>query len=186
TNNAYFAWTPVMLQRIHHWEIQNAGYVFGSLLMVFGPLGMITAGVLTDARGAPNPKHFAVLLAATGVAAVTPCALIAALATGSSGALAGLGGLAFFMSIPITMAPFVIQAIMPNQFRGIAISIYVLIVNLTGLGLGPTTAGFISDHFLQEHSIAHALAIMAALLLPLSACLFLMAARTLKNEHGRY
>ena len=185
SNNAFFAWTPVMLQRIHGWQIQNAGYVFGSLLMVFGPVGMITAGVLVDARGSSDPKRFAVLLAATGVAAVIPFALIAGFSRGSSGSLIGLGGLAFCMSIPITMAPFVIQALMPNQFRGIAISVYVLIVNLTGLGVGPTTAGFISDRLLHEHSIGHALAIMAALLLPVSTSLFLIAARSLKGDRGR-
>ena len=30
-NYAYFAWTPAMLQRQHHWPVQSTGYAFGSL-----------------------------------------------------------------------------------------------------------------------------------------------------------
>jgi MFS family permease len=178
-NNAFFAWTPAMLQRLHHWEVQNAGYVFGSLLMVLGPLGMIAAGFVTDAFGGRTPARFAVRVAGLGTAAALPFALLTGFSADTTGSLVGLGGIAFCMSLPITMAPFIIQTIMPNEFRGVAISIYVLIVNLAGLGLGPATAALISDRLLVgSHNIGHAMSIMSAVLLPMGVLLFLRAART--------
>jgi hypothetical protein len=59
---------------------------------------------------------------------------------------------------------------MPARMRGIASAWGVLIVNLIGLGLGPTAVAFVTDYIIgDERLIRYALAFVPALALLLSA-----------------
>ena len=182
-NYAFFAWTPAMLQRQHHWPVQSTGYAFGSLLLLLGPLGMIAAGYLMDKLGGRNAARFATHVAAFGAAAAIPSALTAGLSSNDVVCLAGLGGFIFFMALPTTIAPFIIQLIVPNELRGTSISLYVLIANLAGYGIGPSAAAIISDRLpAANHRIGFAMALMAAVLLPVAVSLLMRSARKLPTR----
>jgi MFS family permease len=58
---------------------------------------------------------------------------------------------AFLASAPFGVAPAAIQQIMPNEMRGQASAVYLFVVNLIGLGLGPTAVAMTTDYvFLKE------------------------------------
>ncbi len=60
-------------------------------------------------------------------------------------AVVGLCGIVLLIAVPVAMGPFIVQTTTPNEFRGVAISIYLLIVNIIGLGAGPLSVALISD-----------------------------------------
>ena len=51
----------------------------------------------------------------------------------------------FFLSMPFGVAPAAIQEIMPNSMRGQASAIYLFVVTLFGLGVGPTAVALVTD-----------------------------------------
>jgi MFS family permease len=110
--------------------------------MIFGSLGIIGAGRVADylrTRGRANanivvgmwigiiwaPLHFLMLLAPSGTWAtiwLAPACLLAA--------------------APFGVAPAAIQQMMPANMRGQASAVYLFILNLIGLGLGPTAVAW--------------------------------------------
>ncbi|MBN0430713.1 MFS transporter, partial [Pseudomonas aeruginosa] len=51
----------------------------------------------------------------------------------------------FFLSMPFGVAQAAIQEIMPNSMRGQASAIYLFVVTLFGLGVGPTAVALVTD-----------------------------------------
>lgn len=136
------AWVPEFYVRTYHWPIKQVGLVYGSIVIVCGSLGIIGAGRVADylrTRGRANstiyvgmwvgilwfPLHFLMLLAPTGGWAtvwLVPASVLAA--------------------APFGIAPAAIQQMMPANMRGQASAVYLFILNLIGLGLGPTAVAF--------------------------------------------
>ena len=52
----------------------------------------------------------------------------------------------FFLAMPFGVAPAAIQEIMPNALRSQASALYLFVVNLIGLGLGPTAVALCTDY----------------------------------------
>jgi hypothetical protein len=56
----------------------------------------------------------------------------------------------FLTSAPFGVAPAAIQQMMPNAMRGQASAIYLFVVNLIGLGLGPTAVAMSTDYIFRN------------------------------------
>jgi MFS family permease len=73
------------------------------------------------------------------------------------------GELAFLLAIPATffsampwgIAPAAIQEIMPNQMRGQASAVYLFIISIIGLGLGPQALALVTDFVFQDEKQIH-------------------------------
>lgn len=156
------AWVPEFYVRTFHWNIRTVGLVYGSIVMVCGSLGIIGAGRVSDylrARGRANanlyvgmwigiiwtPIHFLMFLAPSGgwatVWLVPACVLAAA---------------------PFGVAPAAIQQMMPPNMRGQASAVYLFILNLIGLGLGPTAVAWCTQHiFHRDEGLKYSMVIVA-------------------------
>jgi MFS family permease len=67
---------------------------------------------------------------------------------------------AFFIASPMGASSSAIQALMPNQVRALASSIFLFLINIIGLGTGPFLVAFFTDTvFANEHLIHYSLAI---------------------------
>jgi len=149
------AWTPEFFIRIHGWSRAETGKLVGVMSMIAGPLGLYLGGWLGDryaAKGRRDSKMFVGLIAATvwfpfGIAAP----------------LMPTGELALLMAIPATLfsampwgiAPAAIQEIMPNQMRGQASAVYLFIISMIGLGLGPQALALVTDYVFQDEKQIH-------------------------------
>jgi MFS family permease len=70
----------------------------------------------------------------------------------------------FFLGMPVALAPPILQAVTPNQLRGQVTSIYLLLINLIGLGLGPFLVAFFTDFvFHDEKLVGLSLGLVSAL-----------------------
>jgi MFS family permease len=69
----------------------------------------------------------------------------------------------FSLSIAQSAAPALIQAVVPNRMRGLAIAAYLLLAGLMGIGLGPTLVALLTDFvFKDSGALRYSLAISAA------------------------
>jgi hypothetical protein len=59
------------------------------------------------------------------------------------------------------VAPAAIQQMMPNVLRGQASAIYLFVVNLIGLGLGPTAVALMTDYvFRNDDAVRYSLLVV--------------------------
>ena len=70
----------------------------------------------------------------------------------------------FFSSIPFGVAPAAIQRMMPNAMRAQATAAYLFVINLIGMGLGPTVVAAVTeDVFRDKNAVHYSLAIVGGI-----------------------
>lgn len=144
------AWIPSYLIRVHHWTAPEVGLTYGIVLVVFGTLGIYCGGRLTDwlnARGqgdAPMRVGMWTALIATPLGALF-------YATGDARIITATLALAtFVLSMPFGAAPAGLQEIVPPAMRARASAIYLFVLNMVGLGCGPTAVALVTDFVFDD------------------------------------
>jgi len=70
---------------------------------------------------------------------------------------------AMLAAAPFGVAPAAIQQMMPANMRGQASAVYLFILNLIGLGLGPTSVALCTQHiFHRDDALKYSMVIVAA------------------------
>jgi MFS family permease len=144
------SWIPTFFQRTYGWTPGQAGMVFGLIVAVAGTLGIVTGGRLADwlrLRGRSDAEMRVALLAAIGWLPFG--ALYPLMPTGPLAA-AMLAPMIFLGSAPFGVAPAAIQRMMPNAMRAQATALYLFVINLIGLGLGPTAVALVTDRVFRD------------------------------------
>lgn len=139
------AWVPSFFIRTFGWKAGEVGIIYGLIVMVFGCAGILFGGWLTD-RWQKQGKADAALrvgIVASAVAIVGNVYLLAN--TGTLAAILMVPSV-FALGMPFGAAPAAIVAIVPNQMRGQTAAVYLFIVNLIGLGVGPTAIALVTDY----------------------------------------
>lgn len=148
--NGLIAWGPTYLIRVHDASPAQAGLVMGLVFLGPGALGLYVGGWTADrllARGIVSANlRVGVLASVFGMLAV------AALGMGLSfpAACAALGLSILFMSMCIGAGPPALQLLCPNRLRGRMGAVYMLALNLIGLGLGPTLVALLTDYVFAD------------------------------------
>ena len=158
------AWIPTFFIRTYGWDAGQVGMVYGSIVGVFGCLGIVTGGRLADwmaKRGRSDANMRVGLYAA--IAAV-PCVLSFPLMGSGLWAAILTAPTVFFLSMPFGVAPAAIQEIMPSAMRGQASAIYLFVITLLGLGIGPTAVALVTDYvFADDMALRYSLLIVNSL-----------------------
>lgn len=144
------AWIPTFLVRNHGWAARDAGIWYGTIVMVAGTLGIVSGGRLADwlrARGYEDSKMRAGLVASLVWA---PFGILYPLVPHDMWAMLILIPAVFTASMPFGCAPAAIQEMMPNPMRAQASAFYLFVVNLIGLGLGPTAVALATDYVFRD------------------------------------
>ncbi len=139
------AWVPSFFIRTFDWRAGQVGIIYGLIVMVFGCAGIVFGGWLTD-RWLKQGRTDAALrvgILAASVAIVSGVYLLAN--TGTLAAILMVPAV-FALGMPFGAAPAAIVAIVPNQMRGQTAAVYLFIVNLIGLGVGPTAMALVTDY----------------------------------------
>lgn len=146
----FLAWMPTFFIRTHGWTAGQAGFALGLVVLVFGCGGMYAGGRLCDrwqARGRPS----APLRVGVAGAAVAGIALVAALSVPRSNAsVALLAPAVFGLALPIGSMFAALQLILPNQIRGQVSALYLFIISLVGISLGPLLPGLLNDYVFND------------------------------------
>lgn len=139
------AWLPPFLMREHHLSLGQASAALAVGGGLCTALGAIAGGRLADRMARKNPQG-RYRLAITMLLAAMPAAWGATQIQQTEVAivLACLTFLLLFTAIPICMG--ILLMLTPADIRGLSGALMQVITNLVGYGLGPVSAGLLSDH----------------------------------------
>ncbi len=143
-------WVPTFFVRKHGWPPAQVGIIFGLIVAVAGTLGIMSGGRLADRlrlRGYADAELRVALFAAIGW---LPFGILYPLMPSGPWAAAMLAPSIFFGSAPFGVAPAAIQRMMPNAMRAQATALYLFVINLIGLGLGPTAVALVTDRVFHD------------------------------------
>jgi MFS family permease len=172
STNAGGAWNPTYFVRNHGWPEAKIGIIMGAILAIAGTTGIVTAGRFSDWLTERGYKDAPMRVGMMAALLLTPVGIAFYLAPSGNVAMALYAPLAFFASAPFGVAPAAIQQIMPNAMRGQASSIYIFIVNVLGLGLGPIAVALLNDYVFHDvNAIKYSLLIVGAIAQLLAAIL---------------
>lgn len=158
------AWVPTMFVRNHGWTASKAGIVYGLIVGIFSTLGVATGGWWAD-RMAARGRRDATMLVGFIVAIVWfPTGILYPLVSNATLSAFLLIPSAFLASAPFGVAPAAIQQIMPNEMRGQASAVYLFVINLIGLGIGPTAVAMTTDYvFHDDNAVNYSLMIVCTI-----------------------
>jgi MFS family permease len=156
------AWVPTFFQRNHGWSIGKSGVIYGSIVMIFSTLGIVAGGRFADWMAERGRRNATMLVGLIVSLAWIPTGMLYPIVDNANLAAALLIPTAFLTSAPFGVAPAAIQQMMPNYMRGQASAIYLFVVNLLGLGIGPWAVAFFTDYvFRGDNSVRYSLLIVA-------------------------
>lgn len=157
TFSAYGAssWVPTFFVRRYSWTPGQAGVVFGVIVGVAGTLGVMAGGALADWLRRRRYDDAEVRVAWLAAAGWLPFGVLYPLMPSGFLAAIVLAPTVFFMSAPFGVAPAAIQRMMPNAMRGQATALYLFVINLIGLGLGPTAVALVTDRVFRAPGAVH-------------------------------
>ena len=186
TSSAMMSWIGSLLIRSHGLSLEQVGLMTAVCMGGFGAFGTLVFGRLADRLGARDmaaqPRLMALaagLIAVFGTAVcLWPGVAGAAVALALFAAnVAGLNGPTYALT----------QTLVKVRMRGTSMSVLIVLLNLIGVGVGPTLAGLLSDAFAARFgadSVRWAMVCVLAANLP-AIVLFLRCARTIETDIER-
>ena len=180
---AFNVWGPVYFMRVHGLKPAEVGVVFALGFGVFGTLGVLAGGALSD-RLARRGRLDAPLRVSLWSALVqAPFFLGAYLIPSRLGAEVIFIAALFFASIYGGLQAAAIQAMTPNRMRGQVAALYLTIANLMGLGLAPTWTALMTEHlFGGPMHVGESLAVTTVISLAVGAALLALASRPARTR----
>jgi MFS family permease len=153
SNWALGSWTIEFFVRTHGWDRVNTGYLLGLNGLITQPIAIVFGGWLADrmiARGKSDGMMRVGLVGAIGW--LTGGIFYPWMPYGWLSFLLIIP-VSFFVALPFGCAPAAMQQIMPSDMRAQAAAWYLFIVNLIGMGIGPSAVGFCTDFVFRDDSM---------------------------------
>jgi len=184
------AWVATFLVRTHGWTIGRAGLVYGTIIAVFATLGILAGGFVCDrlTRRGYRDAHFRVGLTVSLL--LVPLSVAFPLVPSAWMVVLLLIPFSVLVSSMLGVAPAALQQIVPNEMRAQVGAMYLFVVNLLGLGAGPTSVALLTDHlFHSDQMLRYSLLIVATTAHLLAALLWYLGrkpyCRTLEHSDSR-
>jgi MFS family permease len=169
---AVTAWVPVFFMRQYDWSASQAGLALGSLLLLVGPVAILSGGFLSDLLIARGRRDAHLLCGAVATSGLLVGGLGVVNVASSDLALGFAGLCVFFMAFPSGINAASLQTITPPHLRGQASAFYMLVGNLLGLGLGPVLVALFSDYYFGgPQFIGQSLELVALTTMPIATAL---------------
>ena len=172
------AWIPTFFSRTYGMNTASAGFWFGIIMALSGCGGLLLGGTLADHlyRKGFTDAHLRTML--LSVVLGGPLLVAAPLMPNATFAFAILGPALLLMTMH-GVGSVALQLITPNELRARVTALYFFLVNLIGLGLGPTSIALITDHvFHKDVALRYSLAVMSAVALPVAAVILLLGLKS--------
>ena len=140
-------WMPAVFSRTWGMETPEFAQIKAIVTLVCAPATVFAAGALSDFLVRRGRDNAPLLIAVVGAFIFAPTGFLIAFMPGTVSAFAVMG--VSLMGIATTTATGVTALLMitPPQFRGQITAVYYMAISITGLMLGPSTVGWLSDWF---------------------------------------
>jgi len=177
------AWVPTFFQRNHGWSIGKSGVVYGTIVMIFATLGIVAGGRFADWMAERGRRDATMLVGLIVSLAWIPTGMLYPVVNNADLAAALLIPTSFLTSAPFGVSAAAIQQMMPNTMRGQASAIYLFVINLVGLGIGPSAVAIFTDYvFRGDESVRYSLLIVATSAHLISAVLLLVGLKPYRRS----
>lgn len=179
--NGIAFWFPAHLMRSFGVDALFVAFTYGPIMFFAGAAGILAGGILADRWRASGNKMAEIRVALVSALCLWPVSIATFQVDNVTYALILAVPTLFLSSFPFGAASSAIQLVTPNQLRARVSAIYLLIINIIGIGLGATVASAISDYvFADENRIGDGISIVALLSAPVAALLFWRSRETFK------
>jgi MFS family permease len=185
-NYGFGGWLPTFFVRTYGWTASQAGYVLGLGNLTFGLAGVMLAGRVADvlqARGIADAKMRVVTAAALGLLV---CDIAAPLMPTGTLAAIWIFPLSFFASAPFGVGAAAVQDLVPDRMRAQASALYLFVMNLVGLAIGPSAVALATDYLFRDDSaVRYSLVLVAGAALAPAILLLLAGFRPFRESVSR-
>jgi MFS family permease len=178
------AFNNAFLQRSHHMPVAQAGYWI-SMFAAIGGVGTFLGGFLTDRLSHwTGDRRWYMWLPGIATLLCVPFQFGAYLSPSLSIALPSFALMMCMAAVFFGPSFAMTQALATLRMRSVATSILLFVQTLIGQGIGPATAGFVSDHLMATagtRSLGYALVIVGMVNL-WAAVHYVLGARSLRAD----
>lgn len=169
-NYVVFLWAPALFMRVHGLDARTTGLAIGAIVAVFGSIGMVGSGMIVDRLTRRGMRDATIRVILWGVLLQIPLMPAAFLVGDPRWAFALMVPTMMLTTAASSVQGTALQLMTPPRMRGRIIAIYLLVVTLVGMGLGPLAIGVLSDTvFTTAMGLAPAMAAVALAGLVLAA-----------------
>ena len=183
---ALTGWTPAYLIRSFDLNTLQIGNIVAPLLAIAGIASGLSSGWLANRLSDRFGLHAQPLMVAVLKSIALPFLIWFYLSDDAVWAVGAYFFALLFQSCYLGPTFALIQTLAPLKMRAVWAAITLLIINLIGLGIGPTLVGVISDLFVEEYgqeSLRYSLLVIASAT-PLAIFAYWRAAVALKAQTG--
>lgn len=176
--NGFMAWLPSFFIRTYGMSAGQVGPLLGTLVMIFGSAGIVLGGIYSDRLLKGGTLAAPLISARFAGIMLIPIAIAAPLVSSYWISLGLFAGFFFFAAFPYGSAAAAIQMAAPPRLRAQMSAIYLFVLNLAGIGLGPTAIALITDYGVADTSkVGVSMAIVGAVSAPIGALALHIGAR---------
>jgi len=180
------AWIPSFYIRTFGWGAGQVGITYGIIVMIFGTAGIIFGGRLADRWLRRGISDAALRVGLWACAVCIVDSFIYLNMPTAEWAMVTMVPAIFALGMPFGAAPAAIQEIVPSRMRGQASAIYLFLVNLIGLGIGPTAVALVTDYgFGDDQMLRWSMLIVGTIACLLAASLLAAGMRPYRETLGR-
>lgn len=179
-------WFPTFFMRTYGLTAGEAGYYYGSVVIVSGTLGLVFGGWLSRYlrdRGYIDANFRVLMLATAGKAGY----IIAPLMPTAELALLVLFPTNLFSSMVPGVNMAALHDITPNQMRGQMSAIMLFFVNMVGMTVGGVLVASFTDYVFQDpDSLRYSLSWSAAIVVPIVALILYRGMSAFRESLRKY
>jgi MFS family permease len=137
-------WSPVFFERMHGMTKEQTGPVLGVAIGIVGGASVFIGGFLAD-KLSTRSRKWPLRVAGIGMLAMLPFLVLFLMAPSKTGAIVFINA-AMLVGLVYNAPTFAtVQGLARPDMRALATAIFLFIINLVGMGLGPLVVGIMSD-----------------------------------------
>ncbi|NCW56154.1 MAG: MFS transporter [Gammaproteobacteria bacterium] len=184
--NGVAFWIPAHFMRVHGFGPIDVAFSYGPIMLIAGAAGIMAGGTLADRWRAAGKQDAELRVLLMSAILLAPLVALTFSVDDPRLALAMLIPTLFCSSFPFAAASAALQLVTPGPLRARASALYLLVINLTGIGIGATAMSMVSDYVLQdERRIGDGVIWVTAVAAPLAALLIGLARRAYRGLAAR-
>ncbi|HEX9852153.1 MAG TPA: MFS transporter [Woeseiaceae bacterium] len=170
-------WGPAFYGRTFGWSPTQVGYVIGASLFIAMPLGLFAGSWLAEHYWKKGRYDANIRVVVYSTVISVPLGMVSPLMP-SPWLAAGFGFAAsIFASMAAPPENAALQCVTPNHLRGQMTFLFLFIMNVIGMGLGPLVIASFSQYIFTEEGIRYSLFLGSLLLGPPAALIFWLGMR---------